>query len=65
MHPAAQVADEDDEDGVADLQRAEGLSETRGCVLTHAQWRPELTVPCPGNAEKQGAAQGQLGLSLA
>lgn len=64
MHPAAQVADEDDEDGVADLQRAEGPSETRGCVLTHPQWRPEVTVPRLGNAKRKGLPRVSWGSAL-
>lgn len=51
VHPAAKVADKDDEDGVADLQR-EQRSRVRPEALSSPTHRVDLTV----TAERQEAA---------
>lgn len=58
MHPAAKVADKDDEDGIADLQR-EQRGRVRPETLSLLTHRGDLTVPAPGKAERQEAAHCQ------
>lgn len=60
VHPAAKVADEDDEDGVADLWR-EQRDRVRPETLSSPTHSGNLTVPFPGKAEREEAAQWYLG----